>query len=630
MGAIALLARLIRRDVVRHRWQNVLLLTALVAAATSLILGFALRGHTSDAYAQTRKVTAGPDVVAGTLPEPNTSVTTRQRGQLAALMHDRQVWRTSGPFPTTWTALTFGNARGAAEVQGRDITPSAVDQPKTTSGRWVAPHSAVIEQAFADALGARVGDTLVLGGRSFRVAGIAVTAAMTPYPDVCFVGCTLATPTLATASPGLIWLTRDDARSLATRAEPVALTSYLTLRPGVDANAFVAGHSRATVPTLTSWHDIDNHDGKLIRNERTIALFGGSLLSLLAIATVTVLIGTRLGNETRRIGTLKAIGATPAYVNTGLLVETGLLAVIATAVGATLAWAIAPLFDTPTAGLLGAAGATSVTPLAVLGALAVVLAVTGLATMIASLRPIRASTVAALAGLTRRPARRRTTIAMSSRLPTAGLIALRLIARRPGRSLITIAGIAVATTGTVAVVLANAHVNAEHAKAGGLADPNTARLDHLMLALTVLLLTLAVLDVAFVATATALDAQTSLAVMRALGCTPASALGSVAIALAAPALLGTVIGLPAGLGLFAALNTSSTNPSDPIAELVITLILVVVAAAGIAALAARLSARRTIAQMLQSAYSISVQTGRQRHEPVLGCRGGSTTGSGGL
>jgi hypothetical protein len=326
VGPIALLARLVRRDLIRHAWQNVLLVTALSAAATSLVLGFALRGHTADAYAQTRNATAGPDVVAGVLPEPNTSVTTRQHRQLVALMHEPQVSRTSGPFPTTWTDLTFGNVRGAAEVQGRDLSPSAVDQPEIASGRWIAPGAAVIEQAFANAVRAHVGDTLLLGGRSFHVAGIAVTAAITPYPDVCFVGCTLATPRLATASPGLIWLTRADARALATSTEPVALTTYLTLRPGVDADAFVTTRSRASSPSapiLTSWHDIDNHDGKLIRNERTIALLGGSLLSVLAVATVTVLIGTRLSAETRRIGTLKAIGATPAYVMTGLLVRPG-------------------------------------------------------------------------------------------------------------------------------------------------------------------------------------------------------------------------------------------------------------------------------------------------------------------
>jgi putative ABC transport system permease protein len=605
VGPIALLARLVRRNVVRHRWQNVLLLTALTAAATSLVLGFALRGHTSDAYAQTRKATAGPDVVAEALPEPRTSVTTRQREQLSALMHDRSVSGASGPFPTTWTALTFGNIRGTAEVQGRDISPSAVDQPKITSGRWIAPGAAVIEQAFANALGARVGHTLMLGGRPFRVAGIAVTAAATPYPDVCFVGCALGNPTLAAANPGLIWLTRGDARSLATRTEPVALTAYLTLRPGVDADAFVTAHSQESSPSapiLTSRQDIDNHDGKLVRNERTIALLGGSLLSLLAIATVTVLIGTRLTSETRRIGTLKAIGATPAYVTTTLLAETGLLAVIAGAVGAALAWAIAPVFDAPSAGLLGSASATSVTPLAIAAALAVVVGFSALATMIAALRPTRVSTVAALAGFSHRPPRWRTVIAISSRLPTAGLIALRLIARRPRRSLLTAAGVAVAVTGTVAVLLANAHLNAEHAHVdGGLADPNTERLDHLMLALTVLLLTLAVLNIAFVATATALDAQTSLAVLQVLGCTPAGTLGSIATALAAPALLGTVVGLPAGLGLFAALQTDSTAPSYPVTELGITLIVVVVASAGIAALAARLSARRPIAQVLQSA-----------------------------
>ncbi len=603
MASIALLVRLTRRDLTRHRWQNALLLAALTAAATSLVLGFALHGHTQDAYAQTRTATAGPDVVASVLPEPRASLTARERQQLAALMTDRQVLRTSGPFPTTWTDLKFGTVRGGAEVQGRDVRRSAVDQPKITTGRWIAPGAAVVEQAFANAVGAHVGDTLVLGGRSFRVAGIAVTAAATPYPDVCFLGCALVTPTLAATSPGLIWLDRADARSLAARTEPVALTAYLTLRPGIHADAFVAAHSRTAAqdtPLLTSWHNIDDHDAKLIRNERAIALLGGSLLSLLAIATVTVLVGTRLSADIRRIGTLKAIGATPTYVTCSLLVQTGLLATIATAISAVLAWAIAPLFDTPSAGLLSSAGTTSVSPLAVAATLAVVLGVTALSTVGASLRPIRANTVAALGELTHRPPRRRAAIAISSRLPTSALIALRLIARRPRRSLTTAAGIAVATAGTVAVLLANAHLNAEQTNIkGGLVDPDNQRLDHLMLALTVLLLTLAVLDVAFVATATALDARTSLAVMQALGTSPAATLGSIGTALAVPAAIGAAVGLPAGLVLFAGLQHSTTATTDPVMTLVAIALLVVAAAAGIAALSAQLNSRRTIAEHLQ-------------------------------
>jgi len=40
----------------------------------------------------------------------------------------------------------------------------------------------VIEAAFADALGVHAGDQITLNGRSFRVVGVAITAAVPPYP----------------------------------------------------------------------------------------------------------------------------------------------------------------------------------------------------------------------------------------------------------------------------------------------------------------------------------------------------------------------------------------------------------------------------------------------------------------
>ena len=47
------------------------------------------------------------------------------------------------------------------------------------------PGGVVIERTFADALGVSVGDRVSLNGKSFAVAGIAVTAAQSPYPNLC-------------------------------------------------------------------------------------------------------------------------------------------------------------------------------------------------------------------------------------------------------------------------------------------------------------------------------------------------------------------------------------------------------------------------------------------------------------
>ena len=50
------------------------------------------------------------------------------------------------------------------------------------------PGGVVLERTFADALGVGVGDRVTLNGRPFTVAGIAVTAANPPYPNLCYIG----------------------------------------------------------------------------------------------------------------------------------------------------------------------------------------------------------------------------------------------------------------------------------------------------------------------------------------------------------------------------------------------------------------------------------------------------------
>lgn len=64
MGRLLLICRMGVGDV-RHRPASaVLLVLAIVTAATTLTLGLALAGTSNQPYQQTRALTAGPDVVA--------------------------------------------------------------------------------------------------------------------------------------------------------------------------------------------------------------------------------------------------------------------------------------------------------------------------------------------------------------------------------------------------------------------------------------------------------------------------------------------------------------------------------------------------------------------------------------
>ena len=86
-----------------------------------------------------------------------------------------------------------------------------------------------------------------------------------------------------------------------------------------------------------------------------------SLLTLLAMASVAVLVGGRMADQTRRVGLLKAVGGTPVLVAVVLLAEYMVLALLAAAAGLAVGWLAAPLLSDPGAGLVGSAGAPSLT-----------------------------------------------------------------------------------------------------------------------------------------------------------------------------------------------------------------------------------------------------------------------------
>src|SRR5204862_4016276 len=114
----------------------------------------------------------GPGVRRG--PPAEAAVLTRASG---VTVH-------SGPYPVVSALLRAHGLVAGAEVQGRTGTPAAVDQPKLTAGSWIRPDGVVVERTFAEALGVGAGDRVTLNGRAFTVAGIAVTAAEAPYPNL--------------------------------------------------------------------------------------------------------------------------------------------------------------------------------------------------------------------------------------------------------------------------------------------------------------------------------------------------------------------------------------------------------------------------------------------------------------
>jgi putative ABC transport system permease protein len=524
MGRIFLICRLAARDLLRRRGEAVILLVAITTATTALTLGLVLRGVTSQPYQSTRTATAGPDVLATAFPA-NSGAPADRAGlaDVSPLTHAPGVIGHSGPFPVAFPVLIAHGHTDAVLAEGRDSALASVDQPKLTQGRWlqgggVRNGEVVVERTFADALGLQAGDRVTLDGRAFRVAGVAVTAAL-PTSGIGFLEGSPEFP-----NPGLIWVTGADARSLATSAHPLGYILNLKLANPAGAEAFASRytssgdyHNNTGNPYLIPWQEVSQQDGLLVRTEQRILLVGSWLLALLALGSLAVLVGGRMAEQLRRVGLLKAVGGTPALVASVLLAEYLALALVAAMAGLVAGRLAAPLLTSPGAGLLGTAGTPSLTLPTMGVVVAVALAVAVVATFFPAIRAARTSTVNAMADAARPPRRRAWLIARSGRLPVPLLIAVRVAARRPRRIAASVLSIAVTVSGIVALLFAHATVAvSQFGTSAGSASPDlfdvgfasrTAREDQVLLIVTILLAALAAVNAIFITRATVQDSR---------------------------------------------------------------------------------------------------------------------------
>jgi putative ABC transport system permease protein len=601
MSRLVLIARLAVRDL-RHRpAQAVLLLLAITAATATLTLGLALNGVTSSPYSRTKAATNGPDITAFA----SSTV------QAASLSRAGGVSAHSGPYPLASAVLRFRGLAVPVQAEGRDEVPATVDQPNVTEGSWVRPGSVVLERTFAEALGVTVGDLVTLKERSFRVSGIAVTAAIPEYPGVCYYMTCRAGSQSEESGMGLAWVTQAAARGFATSASSVSYVLDLNLRDPAAAAAFAAAHGpvspsgpeSSSGPALLTWEQVQYADNDLVSVAQQVLTPGAWLAMVLAVASVAVLAGGRMAEQTRRIGQLKAAGATPALVAAVLLAEHLFLALVAAAAGLGIGWLAAPLLSSAGAGLLGVPGAPALTLGTVGVVVAVAVGVTLGATLVPAFRAARTSTVSALENAARTPRRHALLIIISRRLPTSLLIGVRLIARRPRRAVLAAASTTITVTGIVAVQAAH---HAGDVSAGrfdwfaGLSDPVSGRVSQVMALLTVVLVTLAAVNAVVTGWATALDARQSLAVARVLGGTPQQVSAGLSAAQVLPALPGSLVGIPLGIGLFAVTNGAGGVSVPPGSWLVAVVLGTLAAVAALTAVPAILGARQPAVLILRS------------------------------
>ena len=606
MGRILLVGRLALRDLLRRRVEAALLLLAIMAATATLTLGLVIRDAASDPYESTREATNGPDVVASV--EHSAGLSGLQELATAPGIIDH-----SGPYPVTAAELQASGRTSDVQAVGRDAGSASVDQPAVTQGRWVSDGGVVVEAAFANAFDIRVGDLITLDGRPFEVVGVAVTAAMPPYPAAsclmpCMVGSVPAEelPEGILRNPGLVWLTQADVQGLATDSGALSYLMNLKLAEPSEAQAFVDARLSTNLasPLLQAWPQILDEATELARDAQIVLVAGAWLLGLLAVASVAVLVGGRMADQTRRVGLLKAVGGTPGLVAAVLLAEYVVVAIVAAVAGLTIGSLVAPLLTESNAGLIGSVGAPPITISTVGVVIGVALAVAGFATFVPALRAARTSTVHALADSARPPQRRGWLIAISARLPVPLLLALRVAARRPRRIVLGTVSIAITVSGMVVALVLNAFLSNQPLTCGY----NGARaelLREVLLVVTAILLSLAALNAVFITWATVLDNRHSSALARALGATPGEVSAGLAAAQVLPALAGAVLGVfPGSVTLLAVINTINDNDNDamlpPLWQLIALVAGTVLVVALLTAIPARLGSPRPVTQSLQA------------------------------
>jgi putative ABC transport system permease protein len=574
--------------------QSALLLMMIATTATTLALGLTIRHVSENPFARTRAVTRGPDVVAEYQANPGqpTSLASAVR-EFRPLLHAPGVVSTAGPFPLALTQLHAPGIDVPVQAEGRDLAPTAIDRPLVTAGHWVQPGGIVVERGFAQALGLRVGQTVRLGSTRFKIVGIALTTAQAAYPA---------------AEPGLIWLTRAAAATLATSKQPLGFALDLKLAPD-QTNAFNNSPANNnwgnTEPNsiMIGWQAIREIDYKVTSIDQSVLLIVSWLMAMVAIASIAIAVGSRLAEQTRRVGLLKAVGATPRLVTLLLLVENLVLAIAATAVALFAASLAVPLLTNDEAGLLGTPGAPGLTVATVLEVLAAAIVVAAGATIVPAWRAARTSTVRALNEPSRPPSRRPRVIALSARLPVPLLLALRIAARRPLRALLACASTTIAVAMLVAAITLhyalNVHVQQTDSNTFLIQGGHTQVVQVVNL-LSAILVVLAAAAAMLVTWATVADAQRPTALARALGATPRQITAGLAGTQLLPALVAGCLGIPLGLALYDLAGGNAGEAGPPLLALLPVIPATLLAITALTALPARIGAARSVADVLRA------------------------------
>lgn len=274
-----------------------------------------------------------------------------------------------------------------------------------------------------------------------------------------------------------------------------------------------------------------------------------------------------------------------------LLAEHVLVGLCAAAVGLLAGWLAGPLINGAGAGLLGAPSTPPLTGSTVGLVIALALAVAIVATFVPAIRAARQSTVAALEDAARPPRCRAWVIRLSAHLPATLLVGARLAVRRPRRLVLSVFSVAVTASGLAAVLILHA------SSAGWSLGPRVTQATTIV---SVMLAVLAAVNAVFIAWTTVIEARHPAALTRALGATPKQITAGLSMAQLLPALIGALLGIPGGIGIYDAAKNGGATTIPSVIGLVLMVVVTLLVIAVLTAIPARIGARRPVAEVLQS------------------------------
>jgi putative ABC transport system permease protein len=539
-----------------------LVLVLVIAVASGVALGaLAVLRVADDPRAELVKATNGGDIEirrAPVRPDPQMLAAMPEVAQVGVLIE-------SG-----YAALQTGRQTLQVDLERMPGQQTMrVDRPLMLTGRWVqSGDEVVLEASLANALGLQVGDQVTLSGQDSRPVRVVGTAAtwLTSYPEyipgTVFAGSDLYDAIDPVGGP---WWSIGMRLHDPSRAEAVAAR----LNKAGPVPASECGYALGwCANTMTSIRD---ESSPFAAQSAQLMLFFAVLMLIAALLLIVTLLGSRLVSEARELTLLQVAGLTPAQMALLIAAEHAVLAAVGVAAGALIGTTVAPQIAESAATALG-----SVSPNLsledILRVAGVAIIGSALVSGVGGWRAGRRSlAIVARGGSGRVHRSRAAALALAATSRTTLALGLKDISTRRGRTTAILLSVGLAVTIAVTVVglsslkvvgpgtLATpaSELPADPAAIADLSGlPSTVsgelvdRFLTLITTLQVLLGGVALVTLLAASSMSIRERLRELGVLHAIGCSRLQLVGASAISQGVLGVVGTLIGVPLGLGVY--------------------------------------------------------------------------------